>query len=179
MLTFKDAQGRNTTVSAATPLPITGGGGGGGGGGDASAANQTTQIAAEQLIAARVGDTASPAAGTLLARLAALLTALGSPLQAGGTVNVATPILPAGTDRSGSITTAATAQTVANANASRTALTFQNTSDTVMRLTESGNAATATTGFLVGAGQGVNVSTNKLVSVYCAAANKTFSATET
>ncbi len=96
-----------------------------------------------------------------------------------GTVNVRTAVLPDGTDRSGTITTAATAQQVAPANVTRTALTFQNTSDTAMRLTESGTAATATTGFIVSAGQGVNISTNKSISVYCAAAGKTFSATET
>lgn len=86
--------------------------------------------------------------------------------------------LPGGTDRSGSIITANTAQDVALANTARVGMTFQNTSDTVMRLTESGTDATAKTGFSVGAGQAVNVSTNKRISVFCATAGKSFAATE-
>ena len=86
--------------------------------------------------------------------------------------------LPEGTDRSGSITAANVAQDVAPANSNRVGLTFQNTSDTAMRLTESGNDATASNGYLIGAGVSVNVSTNKRVSVFCTLAGKTFSATE-
>jgi hypothetical protein len=61
----------------------------GGGGGDASATNQTAQIAQETLINTRLGDVTAPAAGSVNYRLAALLTAMGSPLQAGATVNSA------------------------------------------------------------------------------------------
>lgn len=97
----------------------------------------------------------------------------------GGSGGSSTPAtLSAGTDRSGTITTANAAQQVAPANASRMALTFQNTSDTAMRVTESGIAATATTGYLVGPGQGINVSTNRAISVFCTVAGKTFAATE-
>lgn len=86
--------------------------------------------------------------------------------------------LPAGTDRSGSITAANTAQDVAPANPSRVGLTFQNTSDTVMRLAENGSDASASNGYSVAAGASVNVSTNRRISVFCATAGKTFAATE-
>ncbi|HEX8418524.1 MAG TPA: hypothetical protein VF638_00770 [Sphingomonas sp.] len=82
------------------------------------------------------------------------------------------------TDRSGSITTANTAQTVAPLNATRSGMTFQNTSDTAMRLTENGVDATATTGYLIAAGAAVNISTSDKVSVFCTVAGKTFAATE-
>jgi hypothetical protein len=86
--------------------------------------------------------------------------------------------LPATTDRSGSITTGGTAQTVAAANANRIGLTFQNTSDTEMRVTENGTTATAATGYLVAAGQFIRVNSNKAISVFCATTGKTFAATE-
>lgn len=57
-------------------------------GGDASAANQATQITAAQLTNTTLGAvTASPAANTIGDRLKAINTALGTPLQAGGTVS--------------------------------------------------------------------------------------------
>lgn len=96
----------------------------------------------------------------------------------GGGGGGGTTVLPAGADRSGSIATAGTAQDVAAQNTARQGLTFQNTSDTDMRLTENGVTATATTGFLVKPGSGVNVSTNRRISVWCASAGKTFAATE-
>lgn len=86
--------------------------------------------------------------------------------------------LPAGTDRSGSVTTGGTAQLIAAVNTSRRGLTFQNTSDTEMRITESGSAATATTGYLVAPGGRVNISTNRAISMFCATAGKTYAATE-
>jgi hypothetical protein len=63
------------------------GGTGTGGGGDASASNQNLQLTQEQLIAARLGDTASPATGSVNARLALINTTLGTPLQAGGSIS--------------------------------------------------------------------------------------------
>jgi hypothetical protein len=86
--------------------------------------------------------------------------------------------LGAGTDRSGSITAGGTAQDVAAANTSRIGMTFQNTSDTVMWLTESGTTATVGTGYQIIAGAAVNISTNKRISVICATIGKTFAATE-
>jgi hypothetical protein len=84
--------------------------------------------------------------------------------------------LEAGRDRSG-ITTIGAA-TVAPANEQRRGLTFQNTSDTEMRLTETDADATAATGYKIAPGQAVNISTNMRVSVYCAVAGKTYAATE-
>lgn len=84
--------------------------------------------------------------------------------------------LEAGYDRGG--VTVAGAKDVAAANENRRGLTFQNTSDTEMRLTETGVNATAATGYKVASGQAVNVSTNMRVSVYCAVAGKTYATTE-
>lgn len=84
--------------------------------------------------------------------------------------------LEGGADRGG--VTVAGAKDVAAANDIRRGLTFQNTSDTEMRVTETDDDATASTGYLVAAGVSVNISTNMRVSVYCADADKTFAATE-
>lgn len=84
--------------------------------------------------------------------------------------------LTAGHDRSG--VTVAGAKDVAVANDTRRALTFQNTSDTDMWLCESGAVAAVGTGYKLAAGQAANVSTSNRVSVYCASAGKTYSATE-
>lgn len=87
--------------------------------------------------------------------------------------------LPAGTDRSGSINVGGTRQQVAAANANRRGLTFQNTSDTEMRVTENGVNATATTGYQVSAGGRFTASTNRAIDVFCATAGKTYACTET
>lgn len=81
-----------------TDLDVTGGGGGGGGG-DASAANQSTQITAANLTNTNLGgvtetapttDTASSGLNGRLQRIAqrltSLITAVGSPFQAGGSI---------------------------------------------------------------------------------------------
>lgn len=98
--------------------------------------------------------------------------------DASGNVSTISAALPATTDRSGSITLGGTAQNVAAANASRRGLTFQNTSDTEMRVTENGVAATATTGFIVPTNSTLHIRSNKLISVFCATTGKTFAATE-
>lgn len=87
-------------------------------------------------------------------------------------------ILPDGIARSGSITTGGTAQTVAPANPGRHGMTFQNTSDTDMYITEDGTTASASNGYKIGAGIGINISTNKVISVFCVTTGKTFAATE-
>jgi uncharacterized protein (DUF2345 family) len=102
-----------------------------------------------------------------------IVDAAGNALSPG-----AATALPAGTNRSGSITTGGTAQDVAAANTSRIGMTFQNTSDTVMSLTESGVTATATNGYSIAAGQAINISTSNRISVFCATTGKTFAATE-
>jgi len=110
----------------------------------------------------------------------ALITYGGAARQAELVVvaGAAATALPAGTDRSGTITTGGTAQQVAAANPSRVGITFQNTSDTVMYLSENGTAASATNGYQLAAGAPVNVSTNRAISVFCATTGKTFAATE-
>jgi hypothetical protein len=81
-------------------------GGGGGGGGDASAANQATQITTANLTNTEVGaltetapasDTASSGLNGRLQRIAqritSLITALGSPFQAGGALGAGAAII--------------------------------------------------------------------------------------
>lgn len=110
--------------------------------------------------------------------------ATGQPYRAGGAQDASgntvttTSALPATTDRSGSITLGGTAQNVAALLATRKGLTFQNTSDTEMRVTESGVAATAATGFLVAVGASFHAKSNKAISVFCATTGKTYAATE-
>ena len=87
-------------------------------------------------------------------------------------------VKPAGTDRSGSITTGGTAQQLAASNSDRTGLTIQNTSDGDLRITENGTTATASTGYKLTPGMGLQISTNKAVSVYGATTGQTFAATE-
>lgn len=84
--------------------------------------------------------------------------------------------LPSGTSRSG--VTVAGAKTLAPFNLIRKALTIQNTSDTDMRIREDGGVASATNGFLIVAGDAVEVATNQNISVWCAVAGKTYEATE-
>lgn len=84
-------------------------------------------------------------------------------------------LLRAGVDRGG--VTVIGAKDVAPAN-NRRGLAFQNTSDTEMRVTETSADATATTGYKVAAGASLDIHTNMRVSVYCAAAGKTYAAVE-
>lgn len=87
--------------------------------------------------------------------------------------------LPAGVGIGGTITTPSVVQTVAGANASRAGLTFQNTSDTNMWISEDGNdPAIGTSGYLVEPSQCVSINTNKIVKLICATGGKTFAATE-
>lgn len=87
--------------------------------------------------------------------------------------------LPAGTDRSGTITTAGTAQVLAPANANRRGLTIQNTSDTAMFVSESGTPASATYGYLLDVSSApFKVSTNRVIYIWCGAAGRSFAATE-
>jgi hypothetical protein len=102
----------------------------------------------------------------------------GAPVSASNPLQTQPAPLVAGTDRSGSITTGGAAQQVAAGNTSRRALDFQNTSDTEMRVTENGTAATATTGYQVLAGGRFSARTNRAISVFCATTGKTFAATE-
>lgn len=95
-------------------------------------------------------------------------------------VPVSTPALAAGTDRSGSITTAATSQTVAAANTARKSLRIQNISAEVLWVNQTGTAAAA-----AGAGSykvpvdgTFEVTTNQAVAIVGATAGSKFTATE-
>ena len=106
----------------------------------------------------------------------------GEPYRVGGNVDasgntvVQTVALPTGTDRSG--VTVAGAKNVAALNTARRGLNFQNTSDTEMRVTETGTAATATTGYQVLPAGTFRASSNRAISVFCAVASKTYAASE-
>jgi hypothetical protein len=96
----------------------------------------------------------------------------------GGAAAAAT--LPAGTNRSGSITTGGTAQVLAAANPARVSLTAQNISTTDLWVNETGGTAAASTAgsFRVVAGGAFSVSTNQAISVFGATTGQTWTATE-
>lgn len=90
-------------------------------------------------------------------------------------------VLPAGTDRSGSITTGGAAQQLAAANTTRQSLTGQNISSGDLWINEiGGTAAVDTAGsYKVAAGSAFSVSTNRAISIIGATTGQKFSATET
>lgn len=89
--------------------------------------------------------------------------------------------LPAGTDRSGSITTGGTAQQLAPANTARKSLTIQNISDIDLWINEIGGTALAdgVGSYKVIAGQAFIVATNRAISIVGATTGKKWTATET
>ncbi len=87
-------------------------------------------------------------------------------------------LLYQGVNRGGTITTGGVSQAVAPINRARRGLTFQNTSDTDMWLTETGIVAAVGTGFKLTAGSSADVNTNQAVNVFCITTGKTFGATE-
>lgn len=99
--------------------------------------------------------------------------------SSGGAAAAAT--LPAGTNRSGSITTGGTAQALAPANASRVSLTAQNISTADLWVNEIGGTAAANTAgsYRVIAGGAFAVATNQAISVFGATTGQAWTATET
>lgn len=106
--------------------------------------------------------------------------AAGSPLPV-NLASDATAALPAGTDRSGSIAVAATAQQLAAANAARKGLRAQNISAGDLWINETGGTAAVdgAGSFKVAAGASFEVATNQAVSIVGATLGQKFSATET
>ncbi len=90
-------------------------------------------------------------------------------------------VLPAGTNRSGTITTGGTAQQLAPANTARKSLTIQNISDIDLWVNEIGGAAAidAVGSYKIIAGQAFSVATNRAISIVGATAGKKWTATET
>lgn len=90
-------------------------------------------------------------------------------------------VLPAGTDRSGSITLGGTAQSLAPANAARISLSGQNISSGDLWINEIGGTAAADTAgsFKVSSGSMFEIATNRAVSVVGATTGQKWSATET
>lgn len=98
----------------------------------------------------------------------------------GGTDGVAGTPLPAGTDRSSSITLGGTAQALAAANTARRGLTGQNISTGDLWINEIGGTAAADTAgsYKVAAGATFTVQTNRAISIVGATTGQKFTATE-
>lgn len=96
-------------------------------------------------------------------------------------VTVIQGALPAGTSRSGSITTGGTAQDVAAANTARKSLTIQNISSGDLWVNEDGGTAAADTvnSWKVPSGGIIKIATNEKVSIVGATTGQKFTATET
>ncbi len=90
------------------------------------------------------------------------------------------PTLPAGTDRSGSITLGGTAQQLAAANTARTGLPIQNISAGDLWINDIGGTAAidGVGSYKVAAGTTFNVRTNRAVSVIGATTGQKWTATE-
>ncbi len=88
--------------------------------------------------------------------------------------------LPAGTNRSGSITTGGIAQQLAALNTARTGLFIQNISGADLWVNEIGsNASINTAGsWKLAPGESFSVSTNRAISIIGATTNQNFTATE-
>ncbi len=116
--------------------------------------------------------------GSLASILAKIIAAPATEAKQDALIALST--LPAGTDRSGSITAGGTAQQLAAANANRKSLTVQNISDADLWINEiGGSAAVDTTGsWKIPAGSAFSVSTNRAVSIIGATTGKKFTATE-
>jgi len=98
----------------------------------------------------------------------------------GGTDGVAGTPLPAGTDRSSSITLGGKAQDLAAANTARRGLTGQNISTGDLWINEIGGTAAADTAgsYKVAAGATFTVQTNRAISIVGATTGQKFTATE-
>lgn len=98
-----------------------------------------------------------------------------------GTAGAASQALPAGTNRSGSITVGGTAQQLAAANAARVSLRGQNIGTSDLWLNEIGGTAAidGVGSYKVSAGGTFSVNTNRAVSIVGATTGQKFTATET
>lgn len=98
----------------------------------------------------------------------------------GGGSTGSSSALPAGADRSGTITTGGTAQQLAPANSSRTSLTGQNISTGDLWINEVGGTAAANTAgsYKISSGQAFAVGTNRAISIFGATTSQAFTATE-
>lgn len=99
---------------------------------------------------------------------------------ADSSILVSSAPLSSGTDRSGSIATGGTAQSLAAANASRTGLKGQNISSGDLWINEIGGTAAADTAgsWKVPAGSSFSISTSRSISIVGATTGQKFTATE-
>lgn len=123
--------------------------------------------------------TALNALGTQATLAAILAKIIASPATAAKQDTIIAALsnaLPAGVNQSG--VTASGNKEALPANAARQGGAFQNISDTNMFVNMTGENASATNGFLVPPGGGINIMTNEAVTVYCASAGKNYVAME-
>lgn len=99
----------------------------------------------------------------------------------GGGSTGGSAVLPAGTDRSGTIATGGTAQTLAPSNASRASLTGQNISTGDLWINEIGGTAAVNGAgsYKIASGQAFSIGTNRAISIVGATTGQQFTATET
>lgn len=88
-------------------------------------------------------------------------------------------ILPAGVNKSGSITTGGTAKVLAALNASRKSLTIQNTSTGDLFINEHGTATANGNSFILEPKASANIQTRNAISVLGMTTGQTWAATET
>lgn len=117
--------------------------------------------------------------GPMEARPFAMVDAAGNVVTPGSTSGAA--VLPPGTNRSGTITTANASQQLAPANPLRQSLTGQAPSNAQIGINEmGGDAVIGQPGtYVIKAGDAFAISTNQKVSIVCATQGATWSATET
>lgn len=142
-------------------------------------ATQPVSIAATVAVSGPLTDTQLRAAAVPVSA-ASLPLPTGAATEAKQDALIALSTLPAGTDRSGSITAGGTAQQLAAANANRKSLTVQNISDADLWINEIGDSAAVDTAgsWKIPAGSAFSVSTNRAVSIISATTGKKFTATE-
>ena len=178
--------GTATDVSTANPLPVAVPGSVAVTGAFYQATQPVSLASTPGLTDTQLRATAVPVSGPVTdaqLRASAVPVSVGSALPAGTNIigAVSSAPLPAGTDKSGSITTGGTAQVLAAANTARIALSGQNIDATAdLWINEIGGTAAANTAgsFKVAAGCTFSISTNRAISIVGATTGQKFTATE-
>ena len=86
--------------------------------------------------------------------------------------------VPSGINLGGSISAAATSQSITPRNFYRRGIRFQNTSDTDMWVNQHGSPAAVGVGFKIAPGVMIDLITQEGITVFCTGLGKTFAATD-